>query len=176
MSTPSGKPPSPIDLSAYVSHKARERAATERYPSEDDNDQLRSPYAPNRAHERPAAERQSLDAAERQSVDAAERQAFDAAERQAIERDESHLYPDDLPAVARAPASSLADEHDDYSPSTAFEQVAAELPVDLDEAASLQPVHANHGQHEPPAAERRQEIMGDTDLDRLEASLRWLQR
>jgi hypothetical protein len=184
MSTPSGKPPSPIDLSAYVSLKARERAATERYSSEQDNDQLRSPYAPKRAHERPAAERHSVDAAERRSVDAAERPAFDAmerptidaAERQAIERDESRLYPDDLPAVARAPAGPLAGEHDDHSPRTAFEQVAAELPVDLDEAASLQPAHANHGSHEPPAAQHRQEIMGDTDLDRLEASLRWLQR
>jgi hypothetical protein len=205
MSTPSGKPPSPIDLSAYVSLKARERAATERHSSEHGNDQLRSPYAPKGAHERPTAERQSVDAAERQSLDAAERHSIatdrdplrspyapakaraepaiapdfsvsPTAERQAIERDESRLCPDDLPAVARAPASPLADEHDDYSPSTAFEQVAAELPVDLDEAASLQPAHANHGQHERPAAQHQQEIMGDTDLDRLEASLRWLQR
>src|SRR5713101_4617741 len=90
MSTPSGKPPSPIDLSAYVSHKARERAATERYPSEDGNDQLRSPYAPKRAHERPAAERQSLDVAERQSLDAAERQRLDAAERYGFGAAEGH--------------------------------------------------------------------------------------
>src|SRR5712691_1311820 len=101
MSTPSGKPPSPIDLSAYVSLKARERAATERYPSEEGNDQLRSPYAPKR-QSLDTAERQSLDAAERQSLDAAERQSVDAAERHSIGTDRDPLRSPYAPAKARA--------------------------------------------------------------------------
>ena len=45
MSTPSGKPPSPVDLRTYVlQHRARE--ITERHPSESDDHSPRSPYAP----------------------------------------------------------------------------------------------------------------------------------
>jgi hypothetical protein len=46
MSTPPGKPVGPIDLSAFVSQKAREIAATERESVENDNTHLDSPYAP----------------------------------------------------------------------------------------------------------------------------------
>jgi hypothetical protein len=46
MSTPPGKPVGPIDLSAFVSQKAREIAATERESVENDNTHLHSPYAP----------------------------------------------------------------------------------------------------------------------------------
>src|SRR5437879_1740912 len=46
MSTPPGKPVGPIDLSAYVSHKARERTVAEHDPAESDDAHLRSPYAP----------------------------------------------------------------------------------------------------------------------------------
>ena len=49
MSTPSGKPINPLDLSAYVSQKAREQANTERFPVESADDLFRSPYAPKRA-------------------------------------------------------------------------------------------------------------------------------
>jgi hypothetical protein len=49
MSTPPGKSPSPTDLTADVSFKARERAVTERDPVEDRD---LSPYAPKQAHER----------------------------------------------------------------------------------------------------------------------------
>jgi hypothetical protein len=49
MSTPSGKPINPLDLSAYVSQKAREQANTERFPVENADDLFRSPYAPKRA-------------------------------------------------------------------------------------------------------------------------------
>ena len=49
MSTPSGKPINPLDLSAYVSQKAREQANSERFPVENADDAFRSPYAPKRA-------------------------------------------------------------------------------------------------------------------------------
>ena len=55
MSTPSGKPPSPVDLRTYVSHRARE--ITERHPSESDDHSPRSPYAPKGADERAGVER-----------------------------------------------------------------------------------------------------------------------
>jgi hypothetical protein len=49
-------------------------------------------------------------------------------------------------------------------------------PVDRDAAASFQPAHPSSGRHQLPAAERRDEIVSDHDLKRLEASLRLLQR
>src|SRR5262245_49255031 len=57
MSTPSGKPAGPMDLSEYVSQRARERLQNERQSSdghatEGDDAAFRSPYAPKRAHER----------------------------------------------------------------------------------------------------------------------------
>jgi hypothetical protein len=55
----------------------------------------------------------------------------------------------------------------------AFEKVAG--PADPEAAASLKRAHPNSG-HEQPAAERRDAIVGDHDFERLEASLRWLQR
>jgi hypothetical protein len=51
MSTPSGKPSHPIELSAYPMRKARERADAEPDPVESGNDPLRSPYAPKRTHQ-----------------------------------------------------------------------------------------------------------------------------
>ena len=103
MSTPSGGSRDPIDLSAYVSHRAR--AATER----------------------------------------------EAAE---------------------------SDERDDHAIDTTFEQdVPAEHAEDADTAASPRPARAaSSAPQEQPAAERRDGIMSDGDLERLEASLRWLQR
>jgi hypothetical protein len=52
VSTPSGKPSHPIELSAYLMCKAREHADAEPDPVESGNDPLRSPYAPKRAHQR----------------------------------------------------------------------------------------------------------------------------
>jgi hypothetical protein len=56
MSIPSGKPGNSIDLWDYESRKARGTAA-ERYPTEDETNPLRSPYAPKRANEPASAER-----------------------------------------------------------------------------------------------------------------------
>ena len=55
MSSASGKPLNPLDLSAFVSHKAREQANAERYPAAAD-DPFRSPYAPKRTDERGGAQ------------------------------------------------------------------------------------------------------------------------
>jgi hypothetical protein len=56
MSIPSGKPGNSLDLWDYESRKARERTAAERYPTEDETNPLRSPYAPKRANEPASAE------------------------------------------------------------------------------------------------------------------------
>ncbi|SRR6266508_355736 len=125
MSTPPGKPVNPIDLCAYVSHKARERELTDQDPSKHDGPRLR---------------------------------------------------PDDGPGGGSAPATPFFGEREppDSSPPTAFEACAGE-PVDLD--APLQPAAAgNSRRHEQPAAERGDEVISQLDLERLEASLRWLQR
>ena len=84
--------------------------------------------------------------------------------------DEPQRSPYDAPAGARSPARphSNVPGAPDLSPRMAFEEVAKERPVDLDAAASLQPAH--------PSSEPRDEVMNDRELDRLEASLRWLQR
>src|ERR1700682_4432341 len=54
MSTLSGNPANPIDLSAYALQRAGERA--ERQSVENDRDPPRSPYAPKEAPRRSAAE------------------------------------------------------------------------------------------------------------------------
>src|SRR5437016_9148511 len=61
MSTPAGKPVNPIDPFAYASRDTRKRGGPERHPSEDDNNPLRSPSAPTRAHERAGTERHPVE-------------------------------------------------------------------------------------------------------------------
>jgi hypothetical protein len=51
MSTPSGAPPHPKELSDYLTRTAGERGGAEPDPVESGNDPLRSPYAPKRAHQ-----------------------------------------------------------------------------------------------------------------------------
>ena len=100
-----------------------------------------------------------------------------AAERHDLGADEPHRYAYDTSGGARALARPLSNDRDDHSPKTAPEEdITGGHPVDRDAAASFQPAHPSSGRHQPPAAERRDEIMSDHDLKRLEASLRWLQR
>ncbi len=201
MSTPSGKPINPLDLSAYVSQKAREQANTERFPVENADDAFRSPYAPKRAdvgappqpvekdaealrspyapkaqQARPAAEPSDL--AGRHTDDPLARTPEGSRGPSALERhpfgfDEAQRQSYDAPAAAR-PFSGGPD----LSPNMAFEEVVKAHPVDLDAAASLQPAHPTGERYEPPAAAgpHPDEVMNDRDLERLEASLRWLQR
>jgi hypothetical protein len=145
MSTPSGKPINPLDLSAYVSQKAREQANTERFPVENADDAFRSPYAPKR----PDA----------------------GAPTQPVET--RSPYAPKTPQQTR-PGAEPGDHADPRQ--LAFEEVVKEHPIDLDAAASLQPAHPTGERHEPPAVPHPDEVMNDRDLERLEASLRWLQR
>jgi len=100
-----------------------------------------------------------------------------AAERHTLGADEPQRYAYDPSGVARALARPLSNDRDDHSPKTALEEgITGGHPVDRDAAASFQTAHSSSGRHPPPTAERRDEIMSDHDLKRLEASLRWLQR
>jgi len=184
MSTPPGKPINPIDLSAYVSQKARER--TEAAASDDDS---RSPYAPKRPHERAGVPPVPAESAhDPQRSPYAPKAAHAPTERdfEAGEEVEPRL-PLGAPEGFRArPAEDRygADRgelgaREVHSPSTAFDEgAAAAHPVDLDEAAaSLQPSQAaSHGRPNEPPSQRDDEVMNERDLERLEASLRWLQR
>jgi hypothetical protein len=179
MSTPSGKPGNPIDLSAYEPRRARERVAAEPHPSQDKTDPLRSPYAPKRAHEPAGTERQSV---ENDRDPLRPPYAPTKARGQTAVAPEFGINSDaELPPPMRAREGSrerpTAERHTlgggDHSPKTALEEgIRGRHPV---AAASFQPVHPSSGRYQP-AAERRDEIMSDHDLKRLEASLRWLQR
>jgi hypothetical protein len=126
MSTPPGKP-GPIDLSAYVSHKARELAATERETTESDDTHLRSPYAPKKARER-----------------------ADSAP----------------PPAASGPEKPPSDDHDHRDPLASGGGIAP-----------VQPTAGNHAQYSGPVAGRGHEPpFTERDIERLESSLRWLQR
>ncbi len=147
MSTPSGKP-----FSAFVPEGARERAAAERHPVDDD-DPLRSPYAPKRRAARPFRE------PNRAESDAAGQLRFPYARNSAgsIEEQPS-VQPDDC----------------DDPPKTAHEQAAAEeYPVEQGEGPDLRSAQAANNEH--GADERRaDEMAGDADRQRLEAALSWL--
>jgi len=150
MSTPSGKPAGPMDLSEYVSQRARERLQTERQSSdrqssdghaaEGDDAAFRSPYAPKRAHER-----------------------TDSAPPMPIGR----------------PARPSAEEQSRPERPPFGEIPVPEQPVDLDAAAlrrSAPAPAAHHPEQAPTPADRSEAPYGDHDIERLESSLRWLQR
>jgi hypothetical protein len=175
--------------SPYAPTRAHAPAGTPRHAAEAEHEPLRSPYAPKTAraplsNEPDVAVGAAADAdSSRRAAEeprehpAIERYAGPAAERLAFDVDgPRRLCPDDGPGGGSAPATPSfgAREPPDSSPPTAFEACAGE-PVDLD--APLQPADAgNSRRREPPAAERGDEIMSQLDLERLEASLRWLQR
>jgi hypothetical protein len=178
MSTPSGKPGNPIDLSAYEPRRARERVAAAPHPSEDKTDRLRSPYAPKRAHEPAGTGRQPVENG---------RDPLRSRYAPMKSRGQPAVAPDfginsdaELPPPMRVREGSrerpTAERHTlgggDHSPNTALEEgIRGRQPVT---AASFQPIHPSSGRYQP-APERRDEIMSDHDLKRLEASLRWLQ-
>jgi hypothetical protein len=138
MSTPPGKP-GPIDLSAYVSHKARELAATERETTESDDTHLRSPYAPKKASERAGSA---------------------------------------PPPAASGPEKPPSDDHDHRDPLASGGGIAPVQPTDLDGLAARYSAPAgNHAQYSGPVAGRGHEPpFTERDIERLESSLRWLQR
>jgi hypothetical protein len=208
MSIPSGKLGNSTNLWDYESRKARERTAAERYPTEDETNPLRSPYAPKRAHKPAGMERHPVEKdrdplrspyeptrARAQSAVAPDFVITDdveppapmraregsrerpAAERHTLRADEAHRYAYDTSGAARAVARPLSADRDGHSPKTAIEEgITGAHPVDRDAAASFQPAHPSSGRYQLSAAERRDEIVSDHDLKRLEASLRRLQR
>ena len=179
MSTPSGKPGNPIDLSAYEPRRARERVAAAPHPSEDKTDRLRSPYAPKRAHEPVGTEPQPV---ENGRDPLRSRYAPMKSRRQPAVAPELGINADaEPPPPMRVREGSrerpTAERHTlgraDHSPKAALEEgIRGRHPVT---AASFQPVHPSRGRYQP-APERGDEIMSDHDLKQLEASLRWLQR
>ena len=205
MSTPTGKPLNPTDPFADVSsHETWERAGPERQNSGDDDDPLRSPHVPKRAHARAGAEWlsnaneddparspyappkargrpsvgqsdfvKSEDAAPLAPLRTLEGLREHSAERRhAVEGDGSRRYSDDAAGRTRASAMPVSRERDDHSPMTAFEDTTA--PRHLVDPDPPQPAHSNSRRHETPAAAHRDESW--SDLERLEASLRRIQR
>ena len=179
MSTPSGKPDNPLDLSAYEPRRARERVAEAPNPSEDKTYPLRSPYAPKRAHEPAGTGRQPVENG-RDSLRSP--YAPMKSRGQPLVAPELGINADaEPPPPMRVREGSrerpTAEHHTlgraDHSPKTALEEdIRGRHPVT---AASFQPVHPSRGRYQP-APERGDEIMSDHDLKQLEASLRWLQR
>ena len=171
MSTPSGKPGNPIDLSAYEPRRARERVAAEPHPSQGKTDPLRSPYAPKRAHEPAGTERQPVENG--RDPLRSPYAPMKSRGRPAVATEFGINSDAELPPPVRVREGSrerpTAERHTlgggDHSPKTAREEgIRGRQPVT---AASFQPIHPSSG---------RDEIMSDHDLKRLEASLRWLQR
>ena len=179
MSTPSGKPGNPIDLSAYEPRRARERVAAAPHPSEDKTDPLRSPYAPKRAHEPAGTERQPVESG--RDPLRSPYAPMKSRGQPAVAPEFGYQCDAEPPSPMRVREGSrerpTAERHTlgrgDHSPKAALEEgIRGRHPVT---AASFQPVHPSRGRYQP-APERRDEIMSDHDLKRLEASLRWLQR
>src|SRR5215472_12172059 len=135
MSTPAAKPVGPIDLTSYVSQRARER--TETQPTERDNQSVGSPYAPKQSRERTDITRRVTDGPR-----------TDAPRTDAPRADapRTPMFPD-VPTPEPA-----------VDPDAAAQRVA---PVS-------DPVRRT--------AERPQQAFTEHDIERLEASLRWLQR
>jgi hypothetical protein len=182
--------------SPYAPKPADERTAGERHPPESTQDPFRSPYAPKTARAprehfqekwepvfrpkmRPTQETGSAAgsseteaAPERHALSpATERHAFSTADRRAVDIDGPRLCPDDGAGGGRVPEQ----EPSDLPPAAAFEARGAARSAQPE--APLQPAQSG-GSRRPdrPAAQRADEIMGELDLERLEASLRWLQR
>jgi hypothetical protein len=146
MSTPPGKPVGPVDLSAYVSQKARERNAAERDPAESGNANLRSPYAP--------------------------RSLSPYAPKIGGERAVSAP-----PPAISGPDKLSSDERDRRDP-PASGGIAPGQPTDLDALAARRsaPAGIHAERHGPTAGRGHEQIFTERDIERLESSLRWLQR
>jgi hypothetical protein len=189
--------------SPYAPKPADERAAGERHPPQSGQDPFRSPYAPKTARApkeqfqekwepvfRPkmgqtqetgaAAGSSETEAAPERHVFSppAERHAFSTPDRRAVDIDGPRLCPDDGAGAARMPAAPLSggqEPADLASPAAAFETRGAARSAQPE--APLRPAQGGGGRRpERPAAQRADEIMSEFDLERLEASLRWLQR
>jgi hypothetical protein len=168
MSTPTGKPVSPIDPFAHVSQETHERAGPERHPVESDNEPIRSPYAPTRARERASAEQHPAE-----NDDDAVRSPYapQKARTQPAAGPDVAIRDDVVPLVPPRGPERLR-EHPERSALDANESYL--FSHDPDSESLLQPAHSHSQQHEQPAAARPDASI--RDLKRLEATLRWIQR
>src|SRR5713101_7465470 len=159
MSTPTGKPlnpDNPTDTFADVSDETWERAGPEQQHSEDDNDPLRSPYAPKKARMRPSSVEPdsvtSEDAAPLAPLGGPEGfREHSAVRRRAVEADGSRRYSDDAADHALAPAMPSSQERNDHSRMSLFEDAFTSRHL-VDPDVPLQPAHPNSRRLEPPAA------------------------
>jgi hypothetical protein len=169
MSTPSGKPLNP-NLSVHVPDDAREWTVTERHSSEDGNDPLRSPYAPKQAHKRAGTDWHPVET-DRDPL----RSPYAPPKVRAQPAVTTEFAAGDAGPLPPVRAGRLRDHTEPHG-------------VGADEA-HLRSHDAVGGQHAPErslsngpsgrdeqAAQRHVESINDRDLERLEASLRWLQR
>ncbi len=161
MSTPSRKPSHPIELSDYLAPKEREHGEPQPHPVASEHGGSRSPYAPRPGHlpagAPPNAPGPDLGGASAYAPKRSRPTPFsqhppiDAAEE--ATGDQVPLCPDDVPDGART-------KH----------------VLDSDPAVSLQPGAADDPQSATQDGERHDPSIDDHDLERLEASVRWLQR
>jgi Sel1 repeat len=172
MSTPKGKLRSSTDTD--VSHGASGPASPKRQDPGKDDDPLRSPYAPQWARTTRTPEPDSVrsaDTAPLAPLHAPEGLRDNSAERRhAVDDDHSGRRLDDSSGRTRAPKMPMSQNQGYHSPRTVFEAAAPPRPlVDPD---SARPAHSSG--RRPSATGRRDEIT--SDLERLEASLLWVQR
>jgi hypothetical protein len=174
MSTPSGKPSHPIELSPYLVRKAREDADAEPDPAGSSIDPPRSPYAPKRAHQR-ADMAANFIKSDSLPSDYAPKRAKDAPS----------LAPD---AALPAEAPPLAPVELHQHPSAAEDapvaerqttKVAERQGINIVERRAIDAARqaidtVRQAIDEAPLCPDK--VGGDLDLDGLEASLRWLQR
>ena len=175
MSTLSGRPANPVDLSGYDSREPAERQPggqndTERHGVEDDGGASLSPYAPRHAR-RSAATGSDL-AAGSDATPLAPAGVPESEWPYSDAPDESH----------RSPPMAVEDNvaQDSFSADLSADAYLG-ADADLGATPSLQP-----GVHEQPTAMHRSAGRSDAvrpdaarmdhDLERLESSLRWLQR
>jgi hypothetical protein len=196
MSTPAGKQFDPIDLSAYASQRARDRAVTQQHPPERDSSPIASPYAPKRVRGasgvNPRAVEDTADPPPAAHTPQTGR-APPVEEATAAASDETHPLPHFLVSTESRTETEWARPAEPVeSPPVAAEVSAtdatetadpdwfnfgAEPRVNDDAAPSLQPPDASiTPHHDQPSANPAEPSDSDRDLERLEASLHWLQR
>jgi hypothetical protein len=189
VSTPSGKPSHPIELSDYLARNA------EPAPVESGQETIRSPYAPKSAQARtdsapsiakpdlpdgPAAyaPKWAKTAASFAPLDAAAGAAQRGSELADHDQHPSDapLCPDAAPGGTHHPVGEPVGRSAGQSRATS-DGIPADHLLDPDPAIPLQPSHATDDT-QPGQADRESRDAGidDHDLERLENSVRWLQR
>jgi hypothetical protein len=171
VSIPKREPGSSTDTN--VSHGSSRPATPKRQDPGKDDDPVHSPYAPQWARTRRTPEPDSVSGGDTAPLalrgPEGLRDSF-AERRHALDDDHSGRRLDGSFACTSAPKMPIAEKRGNQSPRTAFEQPAPPRPfVDPDAA---RPAYA--GGQPRSATGHRDEIT--SDLERLEASLLWVQR